>query len=180
MWRKIFSFGSVAGLIVGGFLFGVGTLGSHDMGTSGVVFGYLSMLVALTAVFLGVKNYRDVDLGGVIGFWHAFGVGLAMSLVATVFYVVAWEGVLAVTNSDFIGQYANMLIEQEKAKGASAEAMAKLIREMDELKTMYANPLTRAGMTALEFLPVGLLVSLMTAALLRNSRFLPARRATAA
>jgi hypothetical protein len=73
-----------------------------------------------------------------------------------------------------------MLIEQEKAEGASAEAMAKLIREMDELKTMYANPLTRAGMTALEFLPVGLLVSLMTAALLRNSRFLPARRATAA
>jgi hypothetical protein len=62
----------------------------------------------------------------------------------------------------------------------SAEALAKFVQHMDEMKAMYANPLIRAAMTAMEFLPVGLLVSLITAGLLRNSRFLPMRRAVAA
>ena len=40
----------------------------------GIVIGYLTMLVALTAVFLGVKQYRDKFKGGVIRFLPAFGV----------------------------------------------------------------------------------------------------------
>jgi hypothetical protein len=179
MWAKILKFGCIAGLIVGGALFSIAMFGDHDMSTSGVVLGYLTMLVALTAVFLGVKSYRDIELGGVIGFWRALGVGVAMSLVAAVFYVVAWEAVLAMTNTDFMSTYTAMLIEQEKAKGVSAEALAKFVQDMEEMKAMYANPLIRAAMTAAEFLPVGLLVSLITAGLLRNSRFLSARRAVA-
>lgn len=179
MWRKIVIHGVITGLIVGGFLFGIGVFSEHEPSTSGVVIGYLTMLVALTAVFVGIKSYRDTELGGVIGFWRAFGVGLAMSGVATVFYVGAWEAVLQVNGGDFIGDYARMLIDQEKASGASAEAIAALVRQMDELKTAYANPFQRAAMTATEFLPVGLLVSLVSAGLLRNSRFLPLDRTRA-
>jgi hypothetical protein len=40
---------------------------------------------------------------------------------------------------------------------------------------MYANPLFRIPMTFLEIFPWGILVSLISAALLKNSRFLPAR-----
>lgn len=179
MWRKIFVHGVIAGLIVGGFLFGIGVFSRPEASTSGVVIGYLTMLVALTAVFVGVKSYRDTELGGVIGFWRALGVGLAMSAVGTVFYVGAWEAVLQVNGGDFIGDNARMLIEQEKAAGASVEAMAALAQQMDELKAAYANPFLRAGMTAAEFLPVGILVSLVSAGLLRNSRFLPLDRTRA-
>ena len=47
---------------------------------------------------------------------------------------------------------------------------------MEVFKTMYANPLLRLPMTFVEIFPVGVLVSLVTAGLLRNSRFLPMRR----
>ena len=64
-------------------------------------------------------------------------------------------------------------------EGASAEAIAKLSAEMAEFKVQYANPMFRLPMTFVEIFPVGVLVSLFSAALLRNSRFLPARRGSA-
>ena len=47
---------------------------------------------------------------------------------------------------------------------------------MERFKQQYANPLFRLPMTFTEVFPVGVLVSLISAGLLRNSRFLPARR----
>ena len=70
-----------------------------------------------------------------------------------------------------------MLIAQQKTKGISAEALAKFVAEMEEFTKMYANPLLRMLMTFVEIFPGGVLVSLVTAGLLRNSRFLLARRA---
>jgi hypothetical protein len=78
---------------------------------------------------------------------------------------------------DFAGSYAKAMIAQQQAKGVSAEALAKLTAEMEQFKIQYANPLYRWPMTFVEIFPVGVLVSLISAALLRNSRFLPARPA---
>ena len=39
----------------------------------------------------------------------------------------------------------------------------------------YANPLFRLPITFVEMFPIGVLISLVSAAVLRNSRFLPAR-----
>jgi hypothetical protein len=177
MLRKILSYGTVAGLIVGVPLFGLTVaMNGHPPTSYGVVAGYLTMLVALSAVFAAIKRHRDADLGGVIEFWPAFGLGLGISVVAGVFYVLAWEAALAVTHMDFAGGYAKILIEQQKAKGVTGEALANFTAEMERFKAEYANPLYRLPMTFAEIFPVGLLVSLASAGLLRNSRFLPARR----
>ena len=97
-------------------------------------------------------------------------------IFAAVFYVVAWEAVLAITDMDFIATYSSAMLEQARAEGASAEALAKLAADMEAMKVQYANPLFRLPMTFVEIFPVGVLVSLVSAALLRNPRFLPARR----
>jgi hypothetical protein len=47
--------------------------------------------------------------------------------------------------------------------------------EMDAFRVQYANPLFRLPMTFAEIFPVGVLVSLISAAILRNPRVLPAR-----
>jgi hypothetical protein len=142
----------------------------------GMLIGYTTMLIALSAVFVGIKRHRDVERGGVIRFWPAFGIGVGISFVAGVFYVAAWEALQAMTHMDFASSYANAIIAGEKAKGASAEALAKLAADMEAFKLQYANPLFRLPMTFVEIFPVGVLVSLVSAGLLRNSRFLPARR----
>ena len=175
MLRKILGWGLLAGLIIGIPMSTMAT--SMTIGLPSMVVGYLIMLVALSTVFLAIKRHRDIDLGGVIRFWPAFAIGLAISFVASVVYVLAWELTLAVTQMDFAGKYAAVLIEQQKAQGMSGEALVKYAAGLERFKADYANPLYRLPMTFTEIFPVGLLVSLLSAALLRNSRFLPARRA---
>ena len=177
MLRTIVKYGVIAGLVVGGFELAtfVAFSGMPPL-KYGMLIGYTTMLIALSAVFVGIKRHRDVDRGGVIGFWQAFAIGLGVSFIAGIFYVIAWEMVQAMTHMDFAGAYANAIIASEKAKGASAEALARLSAEMEDFKVQYANPMFRLPMTFVEIFPVGVLVSLVSAGLLRNSRFLPARR----
>jgi hypothetical protein len=178
MFRKILLWGTVAGLIVGSILFGttVAMAGHPPSMSVGMVLGYTSMLIALSAIFVGVKRHRDETLGGVIRFWPAFAMGLGISLIAGVFYVLAWEAALAVTGMDYGAVFAAHMVEQRKASGVSAAELTKYIAEMERFKTQYANPLFRLPMTFTEIFPVGVLVSLISAGLLRKSNFLPARR----
>ena len=177
MFKTILKYGVIAGLVVGGFMFATFFAFSGMPPLEyGMLLGYAGMLIALSAVFVGIKRHRDVDRGGVIGFWPALGVGLGISLIAGIFYVVAWEIVQAVSGMDFATIYSNAMIESARAEGATAEALAKLRAEMDAFAVEYADPMFRLPMTFAEIFPVGVLVSLVSAGLLRNSRLLPARR----
>ena len=177
MFKKILILGLIAGLVSGGMLSAVVIGMGEQQPKYGMLIGYTIMLVALSAVFVGIKRYRDTDLGGVIRFWPAFGMGVAMSFIAGILYVVSWESAVAVTHMDFASNYASMMIAQERANGASAEALAKLSAEMETFKVQYANPMFRLPMVFAEIFPVGVLVSLVSAGLLRRASFLPARRA---
>ena len=176
MLRTILTYGVAAGLIVGVALslVTIFTYGQFS-NTAGMTIGYLIMLVGLTAVFLGIKHRRDVDGGGVIRFWPALGVGLAISAVAGVVYVIAWDVSCAIAGMDFGGDYARSMVKQAQAKGLSGAAMAKAAAEAEAFRRQYADPLFRWPMTFVEIFPVGVLVSLISAAVLRNPRVLPAR-----
>lgn len=178
MQQSILKYGLIAGLAVGIPLSAITIIFSgHLMGWLGMAIGYLTMLIALTAVFVGVKRYRDVERGGVIRFWPAFGLGLGISAVAGVIYVLSWEASIAVTGADFIGAYTDATIADQRAAGASEAELAALAAKMQAFAVQYANPLFRLPMIFMEIFPVGILVSLVTAALLRNPRFMHARAA---
>jgi hypothetical protein len=177
MIRMTLIYGLIAGLIAGiSMCLTVTLLPEHPDSPWSMVIGYTIMLVALSTVFIAIKRRRDRDQGGVIRFWPAFGMGLGISFVAGILYALAWEVTLAITHMDFASVYANAVIEGQKAKGVSGEALDKVIAQMEQFKLQYANPLYRLPMTFVEIFPVGVLVSLISAALLRNSRFMPAKR----
>jgi len=171
----ILRYGIIAGLIVAiPMLYQMLVRGAL---VESLLLGYAIMIVALTAVFLGVKQYRDKMLGGVIRFLPALGVGLAISTVACVFYVAAWEISLAFSDFDFTRFYSNSMIEAAKARNASPAEIQQAVADAESFAKMYANPLVRMPITFIEMFPVGVLISLISAGLLRNSRFLPARTA---
>ena len=138
-----------------------------DSITRSLWYGYLLMLVVLTFIFVGVKRYRDAECGGVIRFGRAFLVGLGMAAFASLAYVVIFEIYLAATHYHFL--------DQELAAMSSANAGADAVRQRAEMASMLHNPLMRVPMVFLEIFPVGLLVALFSAALVRNPRLLPAR-----
>ncbi|MDR7230207.1 hypothetical protein J2X45_001288 [Caulobacter sp. BE264] len=142
---------------------------------SNVWLGYLIMLVGLSAILMAVKSHRDKALGGVIRFWPALLVGLGVALVAGLAYVVIWEAYLALTDYTFMEQYVAATLAQKKAAGLSGAEYAKLASDLEAMKRSYANPLLRMPMTFAEIFPVGVLVALVSAALVRNPKFLPAK-----
>ena len=175
MFRTILIFGLVAGVLVAGPLFTVVLISDASDGGHSELVGYLIMLVALSLIFVGVKRLRDREFGGVIGFGRALMAGLGISVVASVVYVIGWEITLNLTHYAFADSYAAAMIRAAQARGASAADLARVTAEMAAFKTQYANPLYRLPMTFIEVFPVGLLISLISAGLLRNRRFLPAQ-----
>jgi len=180
MLRTILIFGVIAGLVVAVPMFSLMLLGEPGGASHSLFTGYTIMLLAFSMIFIGVKRHRDRTLGGVIRFLPALLVGLGISVVAGIIYVVGWEITLAATNYAFMDDYAAASIEAARAKGKSAADLAAMAAEMEKMKVAYANPAFRMGITFTELFPVGLIVSIVTAALLRNSRFLPARTASPA
>ena len=147
-------------------------LPSHS---TSIFVGYLIMLAALSLIFVGMKRYRDVECGGVIGFGRAFGLGVAMAVVAGIVYALGWEIFIAVSGFDFMTGYTNDLVATMRAEGAAQAAIDAKIAEMAEMKAMYDNPMMRIPMIFAEIAPVGLIVALVSAAVLRNPKVMPAR-----
>jgi hypothetical protein len=144
--------------------------------TSSVWFGYLVMLASLSLIFVGVKRYRDVERGGVIRFWRALGLGAGMAVVAGLFYAIGWEIFIAASSYDFIADYSATMVDNLRAEGATPAAIQAKVAELAEMAVYYNNPAIRVSMIFAEIFPVGLLVALVSAALLRNPRMLPATR----
>lgn len=178
MQRIILTFGVAAGLLVAVPMCLMVANSEHGSAAQSYFAGYLVMLLALSLVFFGVKRLRDRELGGVIRFVPALLAGLGISAVASVIYVIGWEITLAVTDFAFIDSYSNAAVDAARAKGASAAEIATVMAQMEEFRRQYANPFFRLPMTFVEIFPVGILVSVISAALLRNSRLLPARTPT--
>ncbi len=174
MQRIILTYGAIAGVILLAlFALSMGLVADH--GVLGMVLGFLSMFIALSMVFVGVKKYRDDYLGGVIRFWKALGVGLGIAGIAALFYAIGWEIYLAVSGGDFMAEYIASAIKDKAASGVSPTELAAFKAEMASMAEMYANPALRFLITLSEIAPVALLVPLISALVLRNSRVLPAR-----
>jgi len=181
MLRDILKYGLIGGIIVGVLMaISIPLVHGSMAEPYAMAIGYLTILIALSAVFVAIKRRRDEALGGIIRFWPAFAMGLGISIIASILYALAWEAILPFMGGDVLGQWIAQSIAEQKAKGVSGEALAKFVAQMEQLRRDYANPLYRIPMSFTEIFPVGVLVSLVSAGLLRNSRFLPARRPLAA
>lgn len=168
------TYGGLAGAIVVGIISATIAMDMSNHSTS-IWVGYTIMLLALSLIFVGVKRYRDIECGGIIRFGPAFVLGLGMAAVAALIYAIGWEAYLAFSGKDFMADYSAGILEGMRAEGASAAAIEAKAAEMRDLAESYRNPLFRFPLTFVEIFPVGLLIALVSAGLLRNPKLLPAR-----
>ncbi|MBT1709705.1 DUF4199 family protein [Fulvivirgaceae bacterium PWU5] len=168
--------GVIAGAIAGGMLFISTPLVRDGMLSfdSGTLVGYTTMVVALSMVFFGIKSYRDQHLGGTITFGKALAVGALITVVASCVYALVWEVCYHTVASGFMDGMADYYLREKREEGATAAELEQYSREMNDMMVMYQNPFIRFGMTVMEILPVGVVLTLLSAVLLRKKAFLPA------
>ena len=176
MKKIVLSFGLISGVIVTALMWLMLAMMKAGFTAHGLVWGYATMIIALSLVFFGIKSYRDNN-GGRITFLKGLQVGILISLISAVCYGIRWEAYYRTSGADFMQQYTAQYIEQMKAKGASDAEIADTQKQMDQFAEQYKNFFVRFGMTLMEILPVGIVVTLISAALLRKPTMLPAEPA---
>lgn len=134
----------------------------------GELVGYSSMVLSFLLVFFGVKSYRDNVAAGEISFGKAFQVGILITLVTCAMYVLSWQIVYYNFYPDFLDQYSAHAIAKMRAAGESEAAIQAATAQMNDFAKLYANPLFNVGITFLEVFPVGLIMTLVSAGILRR------------
>jgi hypothetical protein len=168
MKKNIIIYGLVAGLIVTSWMIaGMIKLFGRDF-EGGMLLGYSTMLVAFSLIFVSVKSFRDKQNNGVITFGKAFRIGLMITLIASTIYVLVWMIDYYYFIPDFFKWYAAHAIAKMKASGASAAEIQKMTAQVQGYAEVYKNPFFNAMYTYLEILPVGLLVSVVAAFILKR------------
>jgi hypothetical protein len=161
------------GLIAGGLASGVMaiTMALHNCGadfSGGMIIGYSSMLLAFIFIFVGVKSFRDKQNDGAITFWQGLRIGLLISFIASTMYVITWSIEYHFFLPDFMNQYADAMIKGLKTKHASQATIDAMTAKMAEQKEMYKNPVYFTLFTYAEILPVGILMSLISALIFKK------------
>ncbi|CAN5596170.1 hypothetical protein BH11BAC2_BH11BAC2_05120 [soil metagenome] len=173
MKKNTLIYGSIAGLIVSTFM-GIsmaimGCDSENNSGNGGMIIGFSAMVVAFSFVFVGIKNYRDKQNGGMLKFGEGFLLGFLISLVASTMYVLTWAVEFHFFLPDFMDKYGAMQINQMKASGMKGAALETAIKGIETATYNYKNnPFYFAMYTYLEILPVGTIISLISALILKR------------
>ena len=170
MKKIVLTFGLIAGAILSVMMLitlpRLDTIGFDR----GEVIGYTSMVLAFLLVFFGVRSYRDTVCGGTVSFGRALGVGALIVMVASICYVATWQVIYYKVAPDFMDKYQAHAVAQARASGASEAEVEQKRADFERFAEMYRNPAINAAITFLEPLPVGLLIALVSAGVLRRRR----------
>jgi hypothetical protein len=134
----------------------------------GEILGYTTIVLSFLLVFFGVRSYRENVAGGALSFGRAFTVGLLITLVSCACYVATWQLIYFKLDTGFAEKYAAYSLEKARAEGATPEELARSAQQMASFKKLYDRPLVNAAITLIEPLPIGLIVTTISAAVLRR------------
>ena len=170
MKKTVLVFGLISGALMAIFMTGTMIYVRNVGFDRGMILGYAGMVLAFLLVFFGIRSYRENIGGGAISFGRAFAVGILITLISCICYVVAWEILYFKFMPDFADKYAAHAIEKLKAAGATAAAIQAQMDEAKNLKRILDNPFLNAAATFIEPFPVGLIITLISALILRKRK----------
>ena len=168
MKKTVLTYGLISGLMIsvlmGGSLLLADKIGSgHSM-----AIGYTIMVASFLLIYFGVRSYRENTLAGEISFGRAFACGILITLITTVCYVATWEILYFNFMPHFMDSYFAAQIHQVQSAGLDPATTAAKVAEIQHSQQLYQNPLVNMAYTFIEPFPVGLIITLISAAILRK------------
>src|SRR6267142_77330 len=145
MKKTVLTFGLIGGAIMATMMFATMPFMDKIGFDKGEIVGYTTMILAFMLVFFGIRSYRENVSGGQITFGRAFAVGILITLVACVCYVVAWEIIYFQFIPDFVDRYGSYIIEKVRKSGATQQVIDAKLEQMKSLKAMLDNPFINAA-----------------------------------
>jgi len=169
MKKNILTFGLISGAISSLMMVATVPFADRIGFDKGAVIGYTAIVLSFLLVFFGIRSYRDNVGNGQIRFTKAFAVGISITLISCICYVVTWEVLYFHFLPGFMDKYGAHMIEKLKASGAGPDTIQAQLQQVKAYKEMYDNPFLNAAMTFIEPFPIGLVITLISAGVLRRN-----------
>ena len=168
MKKTVLTFGLIAGILIS-VLMDTSLLLSSRIGQShSMMLGYTIMVASFMLVYFGIRSYRDNVLTGQISFGRAFSCGILITLITTLCYVVTWEIIYFNFIPHFMDSYFAAQIHRVQSSALDPATIAAKVAEIQHSQQLYQNPLVNMAYTFIEPLPVGLIITLISSAILRR------------
>lgn len=169
MKRNILIFGGILGaILVANMIYMVNLCYTNPTFESNDVLGYAAMVVIFSLVFFGIRNYRNHELGGTITFGRAFKTGVFIALVGSTMYVVVWLFYYYLFVPDYLDKYIPHVLLQAERNGATSQEIAETSKKMEDFREMYKSTFFVIVSTFLEVFPIGVVVALVSALILKK------------
>lgn len=169
MKKNILIFGLIMGAVMSANMVYTVSLCYHSGDFKGNdILGYAAMIVIFSFIFIAVRNYRNKFNGGLISFGSAFKMGALIAFIAATCYVLTWLFYYYLFVPDFLDKYIPYVLQNAVERGAGPAEVAKQTADMEKFKEIYKNPLFVILVTYAEVLPVGLVVALLSALILKK------------
>lgn len=170
MKKTVWTFGLISGAIVSALMVMSLPFEKYIGTDKALVVGYTTMVIAFMLIFFGIRSYRDNVAGGHIRFGRAFAVGALIALISSACYTATWEVIYFGFRPDYAAKFQAAQIDRVKKSGASQAEIDRAVVEVQKWAEMYSNPAINVAMTMIEPLPVGLIISLVSAGILSRRR----------
>jgi Protein of unknown function (DUF4199) len=168
MKKTVLTFGLISGVMISVLMDGSLLLANRIGPSHSMLLGYTIMVASFLLVYFGIRTYRDNTLAGEISFGRAFACGLLITLITTVCYVATWEVLYFNFMPHFMDSYFAAQIHKVQASGLDPATTAAQVAAIERSQQLYQNPLVNIAYTFIEPLPVGLIITLISAAVLRR------------
>jgi hypothetical protein len=169
--KTAFYYGTISGIImVLCFLVPYFIYGNNVDFSKGEIIGYTAMVLCLTAVFFGIRFYRDKRLDGYISFGQAMGLGSEISGIAALIFGIYTFVLYRFFATDLpqrlMEYYKNQIINS----GQSKEVIAQKLAQMQEQAGFYSNPVAMAVVMMFTVFLIGIALSLISSFILKKNK----------
>jgi hypothetical protein len=168
MKKTVLTFGLISGLIISVLMAGSLLIADKIGSAHSMALGYTIMVASFLLIYFGIRSYRDNDLAGQISFGRAFACGILITLITTVCYVAMWEILYFNFMPHFMDGYFAAQIHKIQSSGLDSATIAAQIAAIRRSAELYQNPFVNMAYTFIEPFPVGLIITLVSAAVLRR------------
>ena len=168
MKKTVLTFGLIAGVIISVLMDGSVLLGDKIGAGHSLLLGYANMVASFLLIYFGIRSYRDNTLAGQISFGRAFACGILITLITTICYVATWEVIYFNFIPHFMDSYWAAQIHKVQARGLDPATTAARVADIQRSQQLYQNPFVNMAYTFMEPLPVGLIITGISAAILRR------------
>lgn len=169
MKKTILTFGLISGILASVLMCTtVPLLRDTTHGNRALLIGYATIVLAALLIFFGIRSYRDNLSNGTITFGRAFTIGISITLISCAIYVLSWEIVYFTFLPHFMDSYFAAQIQHVQSSLGTPQAIQAKIAAIHQSQLAYQNPLINALYTFIEPFPVDLLLTLISAAILRR------------